>query len=101
MTAAAIPAERPSWAVLFFDLTKFKISAASKVGPTLKGLYGKREEVLVGGASRTVRVDEARLRLAIREPLRELVKGYPPVMPSIPLTDRELTEVVTYIKTLK
>ena len=29
MTAAAIPAERPGWAALFFDLTKFKISAAS------------------------------------------------------------------------
>ena len=29
MTAAATPAERPSWAALFFDLTKFKISAAS------------------------------------------------------------------------
>jgi cytochrome c oxidase subunit 2 len=71
------------------------------VGPTLKGLYGKQEEVLVAGASRTVTVDEARLRLAIREPLREVVKGYPPVMPSILLNDRELFEVVTYIKTLK
>ena len=29
MTAAAIPAERPGRAVLFFELTKFKISAAS------------------------------------------------------------------------
>jgi len=77
------------------------VDGTPKVGPTLKGLYGKQEEVLVGGASRTVTMDEARLRLAIREPLRELVKGYPPVMPSIPLTDRELTEIVTYIKTLK
>ena len=29
MTAAAIPAERPGWAALFFELTKLKISAAS------------------------------------------------------------------------
>jgi cytochrome c oxidase subunit 2 len=71
------------------------------VGPTLKGLYGKQEAVLVGSAPRTVTVDEARLRLAIREPQREMVKGYPPVMPSVPLDDRELTEVVAYIKTLK
>jgi cytochrome c oxidase subunit 2 len=77
------------------------VDGTPKVGPTLKGLYGKREEILVGGVSRTVTVDEARLRLAIREPLRELAKGYPPVMPSVPLNDRELTEVVTYIKILK
>jgi len=71
------------------------------VGPTLKALYGKEEEVLVEGKPRRVTVDEARLRIAIREPLREVVKGYPPAMPTVPLEPQELSEVVTYIKTLK
>jgi cytochrome c1 len=29
-----------------------------------------------------------------------VVRGYPPAMPRIPLTDQELNEVVRYIKTL-
>jgi len=71
------------------------------VGPTLKALYGKEEEVLVDGNPRRVTVDEAHLRLAIREPLRSVVKGYPPAMPTVPMDSREISEVVTYIKTLK
>ena len=98
-----LPAEPMGLALMRANgcLACHSVDGKPMVGPTLKGLYGKQEEVLVAGASRTVTVDEARLRLAIREPLREVVKGYPPVMPSILLNDRELSEVVTYIKILK
>jgi len=71
------------------------------VGPTFKGLYGKREEVVSGGDVRAVTVDEERIRLAIREPTRDIVRGYPPQMPVIALNADELNQVVDYIKELK
>jgi cytochrome c oxidase subunit 2 len=71
------------------------------VGPTLKAIYGKEEEVLVNGEPRRVTVDEARLRASIQEPMREVVKGFPPAMPAVPMEPKDLNEVVAYLKTLK
>lgn len=70
------------------------------VGPTLKALYGKQQEVLVAGNTRTVTVDDAYLRRAITNPMDQVVRGYPPAMPQTPMTEQELAEVVRYIKTL-
>lgn len=70
------------------------------VGPTLKALYGKKEEILIAGAAKVVTVDEAYLRQAITNPMDKVVRGYPPAMPETPLTEQELTDVVRYIKTL-
>jgi cytochrome c oxidase subunit 2 len=71
------------------------------VGPTFKGLFGKQEEIVSQGGVRTVTVDEERIRLAILEPSREIVRGYPPQMPSAALTSDELNQVVSYIKELR
>jgi cytochrome c oxidase subunit 2 len=70
------------------------------VGPTLKGLFGKKEQILVGKALKTIIVDEAYLRRAITNPGEKLVKGYPPGMPDPEITEQELNEVVRYIKSL-
>ena len=45
-------------------------------------------------------VNETYLRRAIREPNKEIVKGYPPSMPENRLTDKEIEEVIAYLKTL-
>jgi cytochrome c oxidase subunit 2 len=72
------------------------------VGPTFRGLYGQKEIVRdSNGVERGVTVDEARLRKAILEPNAEIVKGYPPAMPPVPLTDMELSQVIEFIKGLK
>ena len=71
------------------------------VGPTLKALYGKQEDVLVAGQARKVTVDEGRLRAAIQDPSREVVKGYPPSMPTVVMSHQELSTVVDYIKSLQ
>lgn len=71
------------------------------VGPTLLGLYGKQQQVLVGATLKTMIVDEAYLRRAITNPMDEVVRGYPPAMPEASFTPQELDEVVSYIKTLK
>ncbi|MDP2875995.1 MAG: cytochrome c oxidase subunit II, partial [Holophaga sp.] len=77
------------------------VTGAPMVGPTLKGLFGKQEEVLVDGKMKTVLVDEAQLRTSIQDPMREITRGYPPAMPKAPMKEADLAEVVAYIKTLK
>lgn len=71
------------------------------VGPTFKGLYGKQEEIITQGKVETVTVDDERLRVAIVDPAREVVRGYPPQMPSANLNPDELDQVISYIKELK
>jgi cytochrome c oxidase subunit 2 len=71
------------------------------VGPTFKGILGRREEVLVAGMPTQVTVDEVYLRRSIEQPLEQLVRGYPPSMPTTRLQVREMNEVVGYLKTLR
>jgi cytochrome c oxidase subunit 2 len=72
-----------------------------RVGPTFKGLFGKTEVVLTAGKERTIVADEALIRKHIIEPKVDIVKGYPPVMPKVSLTEEELTALVEFIKNLK
>ena len=67
-------------------------------GPTWKGLYGTAEQ-LEGGA--TITVDEAYLEESIKNPTAKVVKGFPPIMPVIPVTDGELQDIIAYIKSLQ
>lgn len=69
-------------------------------GPTLKGLLGRREEVVRDGKPEWITVDEAQIALAIRDPMNDVVRGFPP-MPAVRLEPTELETVVDYIKTLK
>jgi len=72
-----------------------------RVGPTFKGLLGKKEEVTSGGKKETLVVDDAFIRKFILEPNVVHIEGYPPIMPKISVTDEELTALVDYIKSLK
>jgi cytochrome c oxidase subunit 2 len=72
-----------------------------RVGPTFKGLVGKKEEVTRGGKKETIVVDEAFIRKFILEPNVVHIDGYPPIMPKIDLTSEELASLVDYIKSLK
>ncbi|HMA91029.1 MAG TPA: cytochrome c oxidase subunit II [Polyangiaceae bacterium] len=69
-------------------------------GPTLKGLLGRREEVLRDGKPEWITVDEERIALAIREPLREVVRGFPP-MPEVRLEPTDVDTIVDYIKSIQ
>jgi cytochrome c oxidase subunit 2 len=72
-----------------------------RVGPTFKGLFGKKEEVISGGKKETILVDEAFIRKFILEPNAVHIEGYPPIMPKISLSNEELTALVDYIKGLR
>lgn len=76
------------------------VDGSAGVGPTLKGIYGKTEELESG---ETVKVDENYLKESIIVPEAKMVKGYQPVMPSFKgiLSDDEITSLIEYIKTLK
>jgi cytochrome c oxidase subunit 2 len=76
------------------------VDGKPKVGPTLKALYGREQEVLVAGNYKTITVDDAYLRRSITNPQDQVVRGYPPAMPQTPLTEQELNAVVGYIKSL-
>jgi cytochrome c oxidase subunit 2 len=78
------------------------IDGTAMVGPTLKGLYGKRETVTtLQGREYEVLVDDDYLARAIQDPAAEAAKGYPPAMPKNPLSEAELQQVIAFIKNLK
>jgi cytochrome c oxidase subunit 2 len=77
------------------------VDGSQRVGPSFKGLFGKKEKVLTAGKERTVVVDEAYIRKYIMEPNVDIVVGYPPIMPPQKLIEDELNELINYIKELK
>jgi cytochrome c oxidase subunit 2 len=74
---------------------------SKKIGPTFKGIFGRKETVLTGGKEREIIVDDAYLNRSVREPQADIVKGYPPVMPALQVPDEELETIVSYLKTMK
>jgi cytochrome c oxidase subunit 2 len=80
------------------------LDGSKLVGPSFKGIFGIQRIVLVAGKEKTVTVDEDYLLKSIKEPNAEVVKDYPAnVMQSYSkvLTNEDMGEIVTYIKTLK
>lgn len=71
-----------------------------KVGPGLKGLFGKQREF---ENSEGVVADENYLRQSILNPASQVVKGFPNAMTPFQgqLSEEELTGVIEYIKSLK
>jgi cytochrome c oxidase subunit 2 len=76
------------------------LDGTAKVGPTLKGIWGREVRVLTNGAERTVTVDEAYLRRSILNPKADVVKGFPPIMPSFAgsLKPEEITTIIGTIR---
>jgi cytochrome c oxidase subunit 2 len=76
------------------------IDGTAKIGPTLKGLYG-RKVALSDGTS--VTADDNYIRDSILDPGHEIVKGFQPIMPTFKgvLKDEDITAIIAYIKTLK
>jgi cytochrome c2 len=73
------------------------------IGPTFKGIFGRKSIVVTGGREREVIVDERYMRTSMLEPKADVVKGFPPVMPSHKgiLTNEEIEAIIEYLKTLK
>ncbi len=57
--------------------------------------------VLTNGKERAITVDEQYLKRSILNPEADIVKGYPPIMPVITLTEEELEAIINYLEGLK
>jgi cytochrome c oxidase subunit 2 len=77
------------------------IDGTPRVGPTLKGLFGKAVIVMTDGKERSLTADEAYLRKSLLEPNADVVKGFPPIMPPEKMTNDEIHEIIQYIKELR
>jgi cytochrome c oxidase subunit 2 len=74
------------------------LDGSRRVGPTVKGLWGKEEKLADGT---TVHVDEEYLRESILKPGAKVVAGFPNVMPPSALPERDLKGIVAYLQSLK
>lgn len=79
------------------------LDGTPRIGPTLKGLFGKTVIVLKDGKEQRVQADDAYLKRSLIEPNAEIVKGFPPIMPSQKglIKEEETDEIIRYMKELK
>lgn len=75
------------------------IDGTEGIGPTFKGLYGRKTHLTNGSE---VVVDEDYLIDSILNPDHRVVKGYDPgSMPKAEITDDQIKEIIAYLETLK
>jgi cytochrome c oxidase subunit 2 len=76
------------------------LDGSIKTGPSFKGVFGKSETLADGSA---VNVDENYIRQSILEPQSQLVRGFPPAMPTFKgkLSDKKIAGLVEFIKAQK
>jgi cytochrome c oxidase subunit 2 len=74
-----------------------------KVGPTLRGVHGRKETVVTDGKEHEIVVNEDYLKRSMLEPQADIAKGFPPIMPSQKglLKDDEIDAIIAYLKTCK
>lgn len=78
------------------------LDGSRKVGPSLKGVFGKERQVLKQGQPVTIEANEAYLAESIRTPAAAVVEGFPPVMPGYGhLSDQEIAALVDFIRGLQ
>ena len=71
------------------------------VGPPWKGLFGSQVAILTAGKESTVTADEDYIKRSISHPPKEVVKGFRPQMPKADLKERDVADLVAFIKSLQ
>jgi cytochrome c oxidase subunit 2 len=103
VTAAA---DRPRGAQLLKEkgcLDCHSLDGSKAIGPTLQGIFGRSETVIVGGKKKSIIEDEGYVVESILEPSAKIVAGFKDMMPSQKgkISDGELREIVEFLRTLK
>ena len=80
--------------------TCHSIDGSKIVGPSFKGLYGRKEKM---GDGTELVADDAYIKESILNPGAHIVDGYPPAMPPYAgqLKDEQIADLIEYFKTLK
>jgi cytochrome c oxidase subunit 2 len=108
--AAASPEAQPGADLLGKRLLNEKgciachtMDGTPSVGPTFKGAFGKKVQVMAGGKEREILIDEKYIHKSILEPQAEVLKGFPDVMPPQEgqVTDADIEAIIAYLKELK
>ena len=73
------------------------IDGSRVVGPSLKGILGRKQKVVRNGETIEVTIDEAYLHRSIADPLHEYPEGYPPAMPALNLPENDSKALVDWI----
>lgn len=79
-------------------LTCHSVDGSESIGPTLKGIYGRKTK-LANGSSITA--DDVYLRESILKPEAKIVAGFDDLMPKPELTEEEVNAIVEYLEKLK
>jgi cytochrome c oxidase subunit 2 len=79
-------------------MTCHSIDGSEGIGPTLKGIYGRKTKLTNGS---TIVADDVYLREAIINPGAKVVAGFDDVMPKPELTEEEVNALVEYLENLK
>jgi cytochrome c551/c552 len=73
------------------------VNGTRLVGPTMLGIWGRKEKLADGNE---IYVDQAYFLESIKEPNKKVVDGYPPAMPTLPVTDDEAIAILNYVASL-
>lgn len=79
-------------------LTCHSVDGSEGIGPTLKGVYGRKTKLANGT---TIVADDVYLRESITNPSAKVVASFDDVMPKPELTEEELNALVEYLENLK
>lgn len=106
VSSAAMAGDAANGAKLFQSkgcIACHTIDGTPRVGPTLKGIAGRKTAVLEKGVEKAIVADDAYLAKSIKEPHAQVVKGFPDAMvvPGEALKDSEIADLVAYLKTVK
>lgn len=74
---------------------------SKKIGPTFRGLFGRVVTVMTEGKEREVIADKNYIERSVLEPGADIAKGYPAIMPRIPVTREEVEAITEFLRTLE
>ena len=74
------------------------IDGTRKIGPTMKGIWARKEKMADGVE---LYVDRAYFTRSIKEPMAQIVEGYPPAMVQLPVSDDEIEALLHYVASIK
>lgn len=74
------------------------IDGTRKIGPTMKGIWGRKEKMTDGTE---LYVDKTYFVKSIKEPMAQIVEGYPPGMAALPVSDDEIEALLHYVASIK